>query len=116
MLENRWKAEEAWWTGSTAEARRHTHPAAIMVFAHAILQGPEIFASLERAPRWTAVTLTDRRATESEDCTVLAYLARARRADGGTYEARCSSTWVRQEAGWRLIQHQQTRPGGDSES
>lgn len=111
MLEDRWNDEQAWWLRGAAEARLHSHPAAIMVFAHAILQGEAIFAALDRAPgRWAAVEMTDRTSVEGEDCIVLAYRARARREDGSTYEALCSSTWVRQGQGWRIIQHQQTVP------
>ena len=110
MIEDRWKDEEAWWLMGVAEARRRTHPAALMVFGFGILQGEAIFAALDGAPRWAAVEMTDRSATESEDCIVLAYRARGRRTDGTGHEALCSSTWVRHDGGWRLIQHQQTPP------
>lgn len=110
MIEDRWAEEEAWWTMGAAEARRRTHPAALMVFDSGILQGEAIFEALDGAPRWDSVQMTGRTVSESGDCTVLAYRATARREDGKLHEALCSSTWVRQGAGWLLIQHQQTAP------
>lgn len=109
LIEERWADEEAWWTMGLPEARRRTHPSCVMAFADGLLQGDDIFAALDRAPRWDTVLMTDRRMVEGEDCIVLAYRARARRPDGGEHRALCTSTWVRQADGWRLIQHQQTR-------
>ena len=86
-------------------------PGLITCRAWEILQGEAIFEAVDRAPgRWAAVEMTDRTSVEGEDCIVLAYRARARREDGSTHEALCSSTWVRQGQGWRIIQHQQTAP------
>ena len=110
MIADRWADEEAWWTLGTAEARRRAHPSCVMAFAHGVLQGEAIFAALDAAPRWQEVVMTDRRVVEGEDAVVLAYRARARRNGEAPYEAFCTSTWVRQNDGWRLIQHQQTSP------
>lgn len=110
MIEERWAEEEAWWTMGVAEARLRTHPSCVMAFARGLLQGDEIFAALDTAPRWQTVAMTDRRFVEGEDAVVLAYRARAERPGEAPYEAFCTSTWVRQKDGWRLIQHQQTAP------
>lgn len=110
MIEDRWAEEEAWWTLGTAEARMRTHPGCVMAFATGLLQGEEIFAALDTAPRWQSVAITDRHAVEGEDAVVLAYRARAERQGEPSYEAFCTSTWVRQQDGWRLVQHQQTVP------
>ena len=82
LIEERWADEEAWWTMGLPEARRRTHPSCVMAFAQGLLQGEAIFAALEGAPRWQRVAMTDRHMVEGEDCIVLAYRARASRADG----------------------------------
>lgn len=110
MIEDRWADEEAWWTLGDAEARLRTHPSCVMAFARGLLQGDEIFAAMEPAARWEAVAMSDRHVVEGEDAVVLAYRARAERRGQPHYEAFCTSTWVRQQDGWRLIQHQQTVP------
>lgn len=105
--ESRWADEEAWWTMGAAEARRRMHPSCVMVLDGGVMQGEAILAALETAPRWSSVAMADRLTVETEECTVLAYRAEARRGDDD-YAAVCSSTWVRQNEGWQLIQHQQT--------
>lgn len=110
MIEDRWADEEAWWTLGAAEARRRAHPSCVMALAQGLLQGEEIFAALDTTPRWQAVAMLERRVVEGEDAVVLAYRARAERQGEAPYEAICTSTWVRQQDGWRLIQHQQTAP------
>ena len=118
MIEERWADEEIWWTGGTPEARRRMLAGAVMVFPEGrdggggvmhggLMQGEAILAALDAAPRWETVAMNDRLAVETGDCVVLAYRAQARRPGGGDYAALCSSTWVRQQDGWRLVQHQQ---------
>lgn len=103
-----WRAEAAFWTDSAADAARRLDEAAIMVFGPTgILQGEAIAASLQDAPRWDEVQMTERHMTETADLAILAYRARALR-QGQVYEAVCSSTWLRRDAGWRLVSHQQT--------
>lgn len=108
LTEERWADEEAWWTMGAAEARRRTHPAAVMAFGFGLLQGEEIFAALDGTPGWDSVGMSDRRMVENEDCVVLGYAATARRPDGSDYAAFCTSTWVRQGDDWQIVQHQQT--------
>ena len=110
MMDEIWQAEETWWTMGAAEARRRMHPAALMVFGTGILQGEAILAGIDSAPRWETVEMADRHASETDSCAVLSYRAVARRADGTRHEALCSSTWLRHDDGWHLIQHQQTAP------
>lgn len=108
--ENRWADEAAWWTMGAAEARRRMHPACVMVFASGAMQGETILAAMDSVPRWSSVSISDRRTVETEDCVVLAYRADAMRG-GQAHAALCSSTWVRQGGDWQLIQHQQTPIG-----
>lgn len=102
-----WTLEEGWWLRGAAEAVRHMAPNCIMVFPEGILQGQEIIDGMASAPRWDGVTITDRRVAESDDVTVLAYRAEARRAGAPTRLVLCCSSWVRL-GNWRLIAHQQT--------
>lgn len=107
MTDELWGLEESWWTMGAAEARRRMHPSCIMSFVHGILQGEEVLAAVDAAARWDSVQIGDRHKVETEDCVVLGYRADAV-GKRGDYSAVCSSTWVRQEEGWQLIQHQQT--------
>lgn len=103
-----WGREEAFWTGSAAEAIGCLDPAALMVFGPTgILEGEAIPPTLRDAPRWDEVWMKGRHLLRSDDIVVLAYLAEAQRG-GQDYRALCSSTWIRRDAGWRLIAHQQT--------
>lgn len=107
---NCWADEEAWWTMGAAEARRRMHPSCLMVFPQGVMQGEAILAALDAAPRWQSVAMTDRRALETGDLVVLTYRADAER-NGRPYSALCSSTWLRQDGDWRLVQHQQSPVG-----
>lgn len=62
-----WQAEAAFWTGSAAEAIRRLDPGAIMIFGPVgILHGDAAIApTISDAPRWDAVDLHDRHATET---------------------------------------------------
>ena len=113
MTDNLWGLEESWWTMGAAEARHRMHPSCVMAFAAGLMQGDEILAAMDAGPRWEDVAMTGRLTVEGEDCVVLAYRAQARQADGATHDAFCTSTWVRQDDGWKLIQHQQTAPAED---
>ena len=105
--ENRWADEEAWWTLGAAEARRRMSPVCIMVFAEAVMQGPQIVAGMADSPRWDRVQITERRMAEQDEVVVLAYRARAMRR-GAERDVLCSSTWLRSEGDWLMVQHQQT--------
>ena len=110
-MDELWALEEGWWLRGPAEARRVTHPACLMGFGFGLMQGEAIFAGLDAAPRWTGLAMTDRHGAEADGLVVLGYRADARRADGSTHAAVCTSTWTRgPDGGWRLIQHQQTPP------
>lgn len=107
MSERLWELERGFWTGGAAEAIRHLHPSAVMIFSRTgLIRGKALAASLTAAPRWDTVTMKGD-AVESDGITILAYEARARRGDRD-YHALCSSSWVRIAGGWRLICHQQT--------
>lgn len=106
-VENRWADERAWWTMGVAEACRRLHPSCVMVVPQGLAQGDEVRALLDARPRWSEVRMTGRRMVETEDCVVLAYRAGVT-GPSGSRELLCSSTWVRQQDDWQLIQHQET--------
>ncbi|MFC7474143.1 DUF4440 domain-containing protein [Dankookia sp. GCM10030260] len=106
-----WALEERFWREGAAES---LDPACIMAFPPptGLLSGSALGASLAAAPRWAAVTMTDRRAAHpAPGLAVLAYRARGRRDGGPTYEAFCTSCYRAVAEGWRLVQHQQTPVG-----
>jgi len=108
-----WKIEEQLWTGGADVYASRLDPACLMAFPSptGILKDREtILQSLNGAPRWTEVEMSDRiLARPRESIAVLAYHAKARRpGENAAYTAICTSTYVAREGGWRLVQHQQT--------
>jgi|SRR5690606_29826650 len=105
-----WSLEERLWLEGADAYGDLVAPDALMAFAPiGILQGDAITESLAGAPRWTTLALTGRAiASPDAETRVLAYHARASRADAAPYAALCTSTWRRHPPGWRLVQHRQT--------
>jgi hypothetical protein len=109
-----WKYEESLWTGDAQHYRESIDPACLMVLPAKpfIMSGEEAVKAVADTPRWSEVTLSDRRLTRQEDSViVVAYKAVAKRETGNPYEAHCTTTY-RKVTGdqWRVIQHQQTPP------
>jgi hypothetical protein len=107
-----WDVEERFWTGGAAHYATALDPACVMAFPApaGIMAGPEIAASLARAPRWASVVMSERRAARPvPGLLVLGYHARGQRAGAPPYEAYCTSVYHRAGgAVWKLVQHQQT--------
>lgn len=107
-----WKLEEDLWTGGTARFREALDDACLMAFPApvGILAGRQpILDSLEGAPRWASVTMTERKIAQPADgIIVLAYRAEGHRESDAVYRVYCSSTYHRDADRWRLVQHQQT--------
>lgn len=104
-----WDLERRFWLEGPEHYARALDPGCVMVFPFGVLQGAAIAASLDGAPRWTSVDMAERTlARPTDDLVVLAYRARGERAGAEPYAAWCSSTYRRDGAGWRLVQHQQT--------
>ena len=106
-----WAAERALWTEGADRFRETLASDCVMAFAEpvGILQGREtIIATLEHAPRWRSVAMTDTRTAVSDAVVVLAYRALALRDGSPDYRALCTSTYSRAPTGLRLLQHQQT--------
>lgn len=110
--EELWSLEERFWTGGVEHYERALDPECVMAFPPpaGIMVGRGIVEGLKGAPRWSSVTMADRRlARPSADIGVLAYRAKGVRDGAPAYEAYCSSTYRRtSDDGWLLVQHQQT--------
>ncbi|MEX6506096.1 hypothetical protein [Jiella sp. M17.18] len=107
-----WSLERALWTEGASCFRATLAPGCVMAFAEPVglLQGRDaIIATLEGAPRWRAVTMTDTLTANVGDTTiVLAYRACGMRPGSPDYRALCTSTYIRGDGGLLLLQHQQT--------
>lgn len=113
MAEELWEYERSLWTGGPEAYRARLGDGCIMAFpGMGFLSGAEtILAAIEGAPRWPDVAFTAQTTAGGEALTVLAYEARARRPGEPEYHVFCTSTWLREDAGWHLVQHQQTLAG-----
>lgn len=109
MADELWTEERDFWLKGAAEAARKLDEGCLMAFAGSgILTRRKVVEGLSSAPRWQEVTMSDRASIETDDICVLAYRATARRAGAETYRALCTTTWIRREGDWRIVQHQQT--------
>ena len=108
-----WDTEQSFWLDGPAFYATHMVPAAQMVFPApvGILKGEERLGGLDGAPRWDSVEMDERTEATVGDTRVLAYRATGRRGGDAPYLALCSSSYVRQDDGWKLISHQQTPVG-----
>lgn len=112
-----WAFEESLWTADAAHYRESIDDECLMVVPQPpfILGGEEAIAAVSATPRWTSVTIEDRRvARPQEGLIVVAYHVRAAR-DDERYDAHCTSTYCRRgHEDWTVVQHQQTPPLGAS--
>jgi len=106
-----WDLELDLWLGGAEVYARTLDPGCLAALPGVgLLTGaPAILTSLEGAPRWDDVEITERQlGRPTEDVAVLAYRAEGRREGAEPYRALCTSTYRRDGARWRLFQHQQT--------
>lgn len=109
MADELWQEERDLWLAGSAEAARKLDDGCLMILADgAILTRSRIVARLSQAARWQELVLTDRTSIETDDICVLAYHATARRSGAEALRAACTTTWIRRDGDWRVIQHQQT--------
>lgn len=109
MADELWHEEREFWLAGAAEALRKLDEGCLMALAPAgILTRRKVVETLSQGPRWQEVSMSERASIETDDLCVLAYRATARRAGADTYRALCTTTWVRRDGDWRIVQHQQT--------
>lgn len=108
-----WSFEESLWTADEAHYRELIDAECLMVVPQPpfVLGGEEAVKAVSNTPRWTEVSLSDRRVSRpQEGLIVIAYKAEAKRGEE-VYVAHCTSTIRRIEHEvWRVVQHQQTPP------
>ena len=107
---NLWDIEKQLWTGPADGYDSLMAKDCVMVFPlpAGILNRSQIIDTVKNAPRWDDVEFDQTRATQPGESTViLTYVGRGLQ-DRNSYEAFCSSTYVKAEDGWRIVQHQQT--------
>ncbi len=112
-MDDLWQMEGRLWTEGASYYRDRLDPGCLMVFAGiGVLSGADgIVATVTGPARWARVAMTGRHTAASDGLAVLAYSALAERDGAAPYAALCSSTWVRRNGDWRLVQHQQTPTG-----
>ena len=105
-----WEMEERFWTAPVEDVLPLIAPECRMVFAQTgALDRDFAVAGMRNAPRWQTVETSERHVERSgKDVAVLTYKATARRAEGEPTNVYCSSTYRGADAGWMMIQHQQT--------
>jgi hypothetical protein len=103
-----WDLETRLWTDR--DAWDGLHPEAVMVFPGdgGLMDADAIRAALAEAPRWREADLTERREIRQGDIRILAYRAVARREGEAPYRANCSSVWIEDARGRRILHHQQS--------
>lgn len=109
-----WDFEEGLWTGDADHYRELIDPDCLMVLPAPpfVFTGPEAIAAVSDTPRWSSVALSEKSVTRpQEGLIVIAYKAEARKQDGESYSAHCTSVLRRLDhEKWRVVQHQQTPP------
>ena len=107
-----WRIEERLWLEGVSVYEQLLDPQCLMAFAApvGIMHGAAaISRSLQGAPRWTRIVMSQRNVGRPDaETVVLGYQAAAERESSGEYRAYCTSTYRRRGQEHRLIQHQQT--------
>jgi ketosteroid isomerase-like protein len=116
LKESLLETERQLWHADEERYEQTLSEAAVMVFPEptGVLERSEILDSLGGADRWSTVEFTEEQLVEaSDDVVQLVYRATATdSADGSEYRVLVTSTYVRHEASWRLLSHQQTPATG----
>ena len=109
-----WAFEKSLWVGDAQHYRDLIDDECVMVLPTPpfVLQGTEAIEAVAQTPRWDDVALSEGRIVRpQEGLIVIAYHAKASRAQSESYEANCTSTYRRlAHDEWRVVQHQQTPP------
>ncbi|MGA0615312.1 DUF4440 domain-containing protein [Paracoccus sp. KR1-242] len=109
MADELWREERDFWLAGVAEAVRKLDETCVMAFAPTgILSRRKVVERLGTVPRWQEISMTERAVVETNEVCVLAYRATARRSGADAYRALCTTTWIRRDGDWRILQHQQT--------
>jgi hypothetical protein len=103
-----WATERRLWLKGTSVFGDLLDPECLMAFpGMGVMRAADVLRSLEGAPRWKSVEMTDRAIGRPGD-SVLGYAAVGHRDGMPPYRCLCTSTYRRGDGAWKLIQHQQT--------
>jgi hypothetical protein len=105
-----WAIEKQLWTGPAGGYDGLMADDCRMIFPlpAGILTREQIITTVKQAPRWDDVEFDRMHASQPDaDIVILTYVGRGLQ-EKNTYEAFCSSTYVKTSDGWRILQHQQT--------
>lgn len=110
-MDDLWQIERSLWLDGVEAYRAHMAGQCLMAFGPVgTMANAAILSSLEHAPRWSSVAFASQIAIRPGDVlAVLSYEALAERAGAPPYRALCTSTYLRQPQGWKIVQHQQTQ-------
>jgi len=87
----------------------------LMVFPGMVLSKAETIRAIAAAPPWAEFHLEDVRVVDAgPDIGIVAYQATARRDGEAPYRAFMTSTFVRRDARWQLVLHQQSPAPGSA--
>ncbi|MFC3205094.1 nuclear transport factor 2 family protein [Aquamicrobium soli] len=104
-----WQLEKRFWLEGAPVYETHLHENALMIFPEAgILDRAAVIESLQAAPRWESVEMSEQRTIRGGAFTVLAYASEARRRGDPPYRAFCCSSYIRTDGGWLMTSHQET--------
>ncbi|AML51756.1 DUF4440 domain-containing protein [Falsihalocynthiibacter arcticus] len=105
-----WDLEERFWTQGAESARQMTAENAIFVYPYpaGFLQGDAIGQSSDVSQRWRSVVMSERYITRKGGIAVVAYRVSAEREGVPLYTALCTSTYMKDDATWLRLSHQQT--------
>ncbi|WP_084419557.1 nuclear transport factor 2 family protein [Henriciella litoralis] len=105
-----WNIEKQLWTADASIYEDVMAPNCVMVFPlpAGILRYDRILSVVKEAPRWEDVEIDQKTAhAHGDDTVTLSYVGRGLKGTDG-YEAFCSSTYVKKDGAWKIVQHQQT--------
>lgn len=105
-----WALEERLWLEGAGVYDTLLDPECLMAFpGMGVMRAANVLDSLKGAPRWSSVEMTSRMVGRPSDAVlVLGYAADGCREGAPPYRCLCTSTYRRDEADWKLVQHQQT--------
>ncbi len=106
-----WTIERSLWRDGVKAYEARMADECVMVFGPmGILDRAQILKTLDQAPRWQDVVMTETTLVTPGDsiAIVIAYKAEASRAGEKPYRALCSSTYLVLDGELKLAQHQQT--------
>lgn len=95
--------------GDGGTYRRLLRGDAVVVVPGQVLDRDATVEAMDASPGWDEVDFTEPRLVAlGQDAAAITYRFRGRRGPDMVYEAQMTSTWTREDAGWRMAVHQQT--------